>query len=102
MLDSGEADTLRYTSNGWFNNRGLHAEGTKKKPIERGIFRQQSDLDLGEIRTSLYINTTKTADVTKQGETGYVIPWQHTDLLYGLEKLRNWQEKNNPLTHEIS
>jgi len=102
MLDSGEADTLRYTSNGWLNNRGLHAEGTKKKPIERGIFRQQSDLDLGEIRTSLYINTNKTADITKQGETGYVIPWQHTELLYWLEKLRNWQEKYNPLPHAIS
>src|SRR3546814_938932 len=81
MLDSGEADTLRYTSNGWFNNRGLHAEGTKKKPIERGIFRQQSDLDLGEIRTSLYINTNKTADVTKQRSE------EHTSELQSLMRI---------------
>ncbi|WP_209077014.1 VPA1269 family protein [Pseudomonas aeruginosa] len=31
-------------------------------------------------------------------DRGYTIPWQHEELLYGLEKLRNWQEKYNPIT----
>lgn len=102
MLDSGEADTWRYTATSWVFNPGPHAEGSKKRPVQRGVFRQENDLDLGELRTSLYINTNKTADTTKQGETGYVIPWQYTELLYWLEKLRNWQEKYNPVPHPIS
>lgn len=102
MLDSGEADTWRYVADGWVINTGQHAEESKKKPVERGIFRRQHDLELGELRTSLYINTNKTADTAKQGETGYVIPWQYSELLYWLEKLRNWQEKYNPLPHAIS
>jgi hypothetical protein len=102
MLDSGEADTWRYIAGRWILNEAQLAEGSKKRPVERGIFRQQNDLDLGELRVSLYINTNKTADITKQGETGYVIPWQYTELLYWLEKLRNWQEKYNPLPRTIS
>ncbi|MDE2599320.1 MAG: integrase family protein [Rhodocyclaceae bacterium] len=102
MLDSGESDTWRYTSEGWTLNEGSHARGTKKKPVENGVFRQQNDLELGELRTSFYINTNKTADTAKQGETGYIIPWQYTELLYWLEKLRNWQEKYNPLPNPIS
>jgi len=102
MLDSGEADTWRYAAGVWVLNTGPLADGSKKKPIERGVFRQQNDLDLGELRTSLYINTNKTADTAKQGELGYVIPWQYTELLYWLEKLRNWQEKYNPLPRAIS
>ncbi|RFP10452.1 integrase [Duganella sp. BJB488] len=102
VLDSGEADTWRYASSGWELNKGAHAGGTKRKPVERGVFRQQRDLDLDEVRTSLYINTNKTADIAKQGETGYVIPWQYTELLYWLEKLRNWQAKYNPVPQPIS
>lgn len=102
MLDSGESDTWRYTSESWILNVGPHARGTKKKPVENGIFRQQNDLELGELLTSLYINTNKTADTAKQGETGYIIPWQYAELLYWLEKLRNWQEKYNPLPSPIS
>lgn len=102
MLDSGEADTWRYTSKGWETNLGPHAEGSQKKPVERGIFRQHNDLEHGEKRTSLYINTNKTADIARQGETGYVIPWHYDQLLYWLEKLRNWQEKYNPIPQPIS
>lgn len=103
MLDSGEADTWRYTAEGWKLNDGPHTSGSAKKPVEQGIFRKFNDLDLGEVRTSLYINTNKTSDIAKDGdETGYVIPWQYQELLYWLEKLRNWQEKYNPLPHPIS
>ncbi|MEC5208745.1 hypothetical protein QF022_003701 [Vogesella perlucida] len=102
MLDSGEADTWRYNAGNWIPNTRLHAEGTLQKPVERGIFRKQYDPELGEVRTTLYINTNKTADIAKQGELGYVIPWQYTELLFWLEKLRNWQEKYNPLPRPIS
>ena len=102
MLDSGEADTWRYVAGNWVINEGPLAEGSKRKAVERGVFRQQNDMELGELRTSLYINTNKTADTLKQSELGYVIPWQYTDLLYWLEKLRNWQEKYNPIPRPIS
>lgn len=103
MLDSGEADTWRYTPNGWQLNDGYLALGSRKKPVERGVFRRFIDLDMDEVRTSLYINTNKTSDISKdQNETGYVIPWQYQELLFWLEKLRNWQEKYNPLPRPIS
>lgn len=102
MLDSGEADTWRYTANGWQLNEGPHAEGNRKRSVEHGVFRLCNDPELGEQRTSLYINTNKTADIANQGETGYVIPWQYDQLLHWLEKLRNWQEKYNPIPGPIS
>lgn len=103
MLDSGEADTWRYTASGWQLNESHLSLGSQKKPVERGIFRRFVDLDMDEVRTSLYINTNKTSDISKdQSETGYVIPWQYQELLYWLEKLRNWQEKYNPLSRPIS
>lgn len=103
MLDSGESDTWRYTGDGWKLNNGHLVCGSEKKPVQHGVFRRATDIDSGEIRTSLYINTNKTADITKEvEETGYIIPWQYTELLFWLEKLRNWQEKYNPLTRPIS
>lgn len=103
MLDSGESDTWRYTGDGWKLNDSRLARGSEKKPVQHGVFRRATDMDSGEIRTSLYINTNKTADIAKQAEeTGYVIPWQYTELLFWLEKLRNWQEKYNPLTQPMS
>ncbi len=103
MLDSGESDTWRYTSNGWKLNDSALARGSEKKPVQHGVFRRATDIDTNEIRTSIYINTNKTADITKQAdETGYVIPWQYKELLFWLEKLRNWQEKYNPLTEPMS
>lgn len=52
----------------------------------------------GLYSTGLYTNTNKTADQNKDElERGYIIPWQHEEVLYWLEKLRNWQEKYNPI-----
>lgn len=52
----------------------------------------------GTESTGLYISTNKTADQNKdEFKRGYEIPWQHEDVLYWLEKLRNWQEKYNPI-----
>ena len=98
MLDSGEADTWRYKGSGWIESRSALAEGTRRKPVQRGVFRRTEDHETGELRTALYINTNKTGDIGKEGEAlGYVIPWQHDELLRWLEKLRNWQAKYNPV-----
>jgi hypothetical protein len=97
-LDSGEADTWRYTAAGWVRNTGRLAMGDERKPVRHGVFRRVQDHETGEVRTALYINTNKTADIGKEGDArGHVIPWEHHELLYWLEKLRNWQEKYNPI-----
>ncbi|MEZ9706660.1 VPA1269 family protein, partial [Vibrio breoganii] len=63
------------------------------------IFRRIHDTMTGLYSTGLYINTNKTADQNKDElERGYIIPWQNEEVLYWLEKLRNWQEKYNPIT----
>lgn len=103
MLDSGEADTWRYTSSGWAPNTGPLATGDMRHPVRQGVFRRVEDHDTRAIHTALYINTNKTADIGKDGnDLGYVIPWQHEELLYWLEKLRNWQQKYNPIDSPTS
>ncbi|GEM81356.1 gamma-mobile-trio integrase GmtZ [Vibrio superstes] len=99
MLDSGEADTWRYEQGQWVVNT-LHdfALGSEKRPFGKGIFRRIHDTMTGLYSTGLYINTNKTADQNKgELERGYIIPWQNEEVLYWLEKLRNWQEKYNPI-----
>ncbi|MCW8331941.1 hypothetical protein MD588_24390 [Photobacterium sp. SDRW27] len=104
MLDSGEADTWRYQSQNWvLNDKHSFVEGTEKRPWQKGVFHRIKTPDIGDIMTGLYINTNKTADRNKDElSRGYVIPWQHGEVLYWLEKLRNWQEKYNPLTQPTS
>ncbi|PKH05198.1 VPA1269 family protein [Moritella sp. Urea-trap-13] len=95
MLDSGEADTLRYENGNWIKNPNSFALNRYSK----GVFRQFKDNATGLEYTSLYISTNKTADQNKdEFERGYEIPWQNEDVLYWLEKLRNWQEKYNPIS----
>lgn len=99
MLDSGEGDTWRYKQGSWIRNV-IHpfALGSEKAPWARGVFRRIRVPDTGDAMTGLYINTNKTADQNKDAaERGYVIPWDHQEVLYWLEKLRNWQEKYNPI-----
>jgi len=94
MLDSGEADSLRYEKGKWIKNPHSFAFNHYRK----GVFRQFKDNATGFESTGLYISTNKTADQNKdEFERGYEIPWQHEDVLYWLEKLRNWQEKYNPI-----
>ena len=94
MLDSGEADMLRYENGNWIKNPQIFALNLHKK----GVFRQFKDNATGLESTGLYISTNKTADQNKdEFERGYEIPWQNEDVLYWLEKLRNWQEKYNPI-----
>lgn len=100
MLDSGEADTWRYEQGQWvLNTKHDFALGSEKRPFGKGIFRRIHDTMTGQYSTGLYINTNKTADQNKDElERGYIIPWQNEEVLYWLEKLRNWQEKYNPIT----
>ncbi len=94
MLDSGEADTLRYENGKWTENLRSFAF----KNYSKGVFRKFKDNSTGIESTGLYINTNKTADRNKyEFDRGYTIPWQHEDVLYWCEKLRNWQEKYNPI-----
>lgn len=98
FLDSGEADTLRYENMNWIKNpHALALNGYRK-----GVFRQFKDNTTGVESTGLYISTNKTADQNKDElERGYEIPWEHEDVLYWLEKLRNWQEKYNPIYQSV-
>ncbi|WP_342624342.1 gamma-mobile-trio integrase GmtZ [Pseudomonas alkylphenolica] len=99
FLDSGEADTWRYQHGEWvLNDKHDFKNGTEKNPWNRGAFCRIRSVDTGEIMTGLYVNTNKTADQNKgERERGYTIPWQHQEVLFWLEKLRNWQEKYNPI-----
>jgi len=99
MLESGEADTWRYVhapeGGGFILNRGPLATGSEKRPYQRGVFHRS----VNEKEAGLFINSNKTADINKsEKEKGYVIPWANNEVLYWLEKLRNWQERYNPIT----
>lgn len=105
MLDSGEADTWRYAAGAWALSHSRLAQGSERRTLQQGVFRRSNPLSDGEdASTVLYINTNKTADIAKSGpEKGYVLPWSsggpvHQDVFYWLEKLRNWQEKYNPVS----
>ncbi len=98
MLDSGEADTWRYVhapgGGGFVLNHGKLATGSEKNPYQRGVFHRSAN----EKEAGFYINTNKTADINRaENEKGYVIPWANDEVLYWLEKLRNWQERYNPI-----
>ncbi len=99
MLDSGEADTWRYQQGQWQrNDKHSFAMGNDKHSYGKGVFKRIYDSMTGVYSTGLYINTNKTADQNKEEQQrGYIIPWQHEEVFYWLEKLRNWQEKYNPI-----
>jgi hypothetical protein len=110
MLDSGEADTWRYEASRWILNENRLAQGSERRPVQQGVFRRSNPLTDGEAAsTVLYINTNKTSDMVKSGpEKGYVMPWAassgpvHQDAFCWLEKLRNWQEKYNPVSRRTA
>jgi hypothetical protein len=99
MLDSGEADTMRYDGGKWKESVSPHTKGSRKYIYQRGVFRMMRDVATGNVITGLFINTNKTADKDKPEDfRGYEIPWQHKIALKWFEKLRNWQEKYNPIS----
>ncbi|GLC91934.1 hypothetical protein Tamer19_13420 [Cupriavidus sp. TA19] len=96
MLDSGEGDTYRYEGGGqWEVNSGDHRPVPGSKLVDRGVFRHYKRKD-GSNGAVFYFNTNKTADIESIVK-GYVMPWEKKDALQLLVKLRNWQEKYNPL-----
>mgnify|MGYP000047117197 CR=1 FL=1 len=99
FLDSGEGDTWRYEQGQWVENtKHAFKYGTTKRPYQKGVFKRILDSMSESYSTGLYISTNKTADQNKdEVQRGYTIPWEHEELLYWLEKLRNWQEKYNPI-----
>ncbi len=100
MLDSGEADTHRYEGGAWLPNKKHDFKlGSASNPFSKGVFSRIYDSYESTYSTGLYINTNKTADQNKdEFDRGYTIPWQNEEVLYWLEKLRNWQEKYNPIS----
>jgi hypothetical protein len=109
MLDSGEADTWRYGAGNWMLNSGRLAQGSQRRTLQQGVFRRSDPLADGEdVSTVLYVNTNKTADIARSGpEKGYLLPWSfggpmHQDVFYWLGKLRNWQEKYNPISRRTA
>ncbi|MEI7298284.1 VPA1269 family protein [Paraburkholderia tropica] len=109
VLDSGEADTWRFTEGRWELNGGAIAQGSESRPLQQGVFRRADDhIDKQDAPAVLYINTNKTADLSKSGpEKGYLLPWTHggaihQNVFYWLEKLRNWQEKYNRISRRTS
>lgn len=108
MLDSGEADTWRYADGKWIENEHELAEGTIRRPLAQGLFRRVDHLKDVTQPAILYVNTNKTADQKKSGPAkGYEVPWPcsgpiHQNPFYWAERLRNWQEKYNPITRRTS
>ena len=95
MLDSGEDDTWKYDNKSWIENENKLTKTSSPKLIEKGVFRRIYDQYTSTHTTGLFINTNKTSDA--EVDAGYVIPWNHQEVLYWLEKLRNWQVKYNPI-----
>ncbi|MEZ2738002.1 gamma-mobile-trio integrase GmtZ [Comamonas jiangduensis] len=98
MLDSGEADTIEYQldTNTWVANVG-HLAPPKGKRVTKGVFARQKDKD-GQEYVFLRFNTNKTTDQNNEGtEPGYVMPWQHVEVIRLLSFLRDWQKKYNSI-----
>ncbi|MBK8318820.1 MAG: hypothetical protein IPL05_09665 [Betaproteobacteria bacterium] len=78
-------------------NEGGSLKGNQK-PSECWRVRRMPSSDGSKMLTGLYINTNKTADKNKdQFDRGYEVPVATRKVLYWLEKLRDWQEKYNPI-----
>jgi len=98
MLDSGEADTFIYRNGELEFNSSSLVMGTEKKPRQQGAIRMKENGYL-----CLFFNTNKTADIRKIGpQKGMECPWPRFPEIednpyYWLEKIRNWQEKYNPI-----
>lgn len=104
MLDSGEMDTYKYVQpkrnklGKWIVNDSPLSKGNKNNPFEKGVLRKFNDPTTKMVMTGFYINTNKTADINKEeDQKGYEIPWQYEEVQYWLSKLRDWQQKYNPV-----
>lgn len=106
MADSGESDTWRYVNGQFISNTGPLAHLNRGKPWAQGIFRRVDGIQ--GATSILYFNNNKTNDTYKDGkDKGQVCAWPHlegyqSDPYHWLEKLRNWQEKYNPIKGRTS
>lgn len=105
MLDSGEMDTYKYIQTDkrnygeWIKNDSPLSQGTDRKPYEKGVLRKFIDPTTNLEMTGFFINTNKTADINKkEADKGYNMPWQYEEMQYWLAKLRDWQQKYNPIS----
>ena len=104
MLDSGEMDTEKYvqetrTEPGqWIKNDSPLSQGNENYPFTKGVLRKFKNTESNIDMTGFFINTNKTADINKdEDKKGYEIPWQNEEVQYWLAKLRDWQQKYNPV-----
>jgi len=108
MMDSGESDAWRYVQGDWIKNTNPLSKNNSRNHCDQGVFRRLNNVKEGDPTTTLYINTNKTKDTINSGkEKGYEVPWPVMGEIdeqphYWLEKLRNWQEKYNPLKRRTS
>lgn len=117
VLDSGEADTWRFEpgrygqlgdSGGWVLNTSKLSQGSQKRPLSCGVISRWEETYKGDIGTQLFINTNKTNDRDKGGAAkGYHTAWPQNldpleDVYYWIAKLRNWQQKYNPISSRTS
>lgn len=105
MLDSGEMDTYKYIQTNkyehgrWEKNDSPLSQGTEIVPCEKGVLRKFIDPTTNLEMTGFFINTNKTADINKdEADKGYNMPWQYEEIQYWLAKLRDWQQKYNPIS----
>ncbi|MYM26494.1 hypothetical protein GTP46_28105 [Duganella sp. FT135W] len=102
MSDSGESDDWRYENGKFVPNTSALAKKYPKKTWQMGIFRRKKVKE-DDYVSILYFNTNKTHDSQKSGsDKGQECPWPQLESYtenpyYWLEKLRNWQEKYNPV-----
>jgi len=103
MLDSGEADTYKYSNGKWVSNDNPCQRGNKRNPYQKGVINRYKCEVTGAMDAGFWINTNKTADQYKIGENiGYQIPWNMVKMFVWLEKLRNWQAKYNSIDKPLS
>lgn len=117
VLDSGEADSercdLSEPQDGgaddylfrWSPNprrsdmlARLAPEDARRVASTQGVFRKILESFTKRSITGFFINTNKTGDRGMDwSNRGYVVPWEYRPLLRWLLKLRNWQERYNPV-----
>jgi hypothetical protein len=105
LLDSGEYDDFVYSKGAWAKNPLFSENWQKGLGRRQGVLRRYVDKSQkSKEDVILYINTNKTADMSKFGASkGYEVPWHETlavvdNVYYWLEKLRDWQAKYNPVS----
>lgn len=104
MLDSGEMDTYKHVQKNkieqgeWIKNDCKLSQGNENFPFAKGVLRKFKNTESNINMTGFFINTNKTADINKdEDEKGYEIPWQNEEIQYWIAKLRDWQQKYNPV-----